>query len=251
MSTGSIGASRAKDFPLSADFPSIEPTGSEHRVSLHQPSQGLKGALVKGQKDSQNRHSGTNGLWLNPKSFVFFDRLSGAKRFEVNAASDGSMPIEESSSLLAMQCVVRGQTPQDFRVMVSVGDDLLSGLLPRAGKLIEACMSTALPMHITQRQQEVLRGILQNLSNKEIAASVHLAERTVKFHVSALLQKFNVANRVSLMQKAGDMLSPEKKPADNGSAAVPALIQRRPPLNGGKLSPQLVRLGASERRAAR
>jgi DNA-binding NarL/FixJ family response regulator len=38
-------------------------------------------------------------------------------------------------------------------------------------------MSTVLPMHISQRQQEVLRGIIQNLSNKEIASKLNLAER--------------------------------------------------------------------------
>jgi DNA-binding CsgD family transcriptional regulator len=211
----------------------------------------LVGALVKDQKGHQTRKPGANGFRLNPKTFVFIDRSSGTKRFEVNAAPDGSMPVEESSSLLAMQCVVRGLTPEDFHVMVSVGDDLLSGLLPRTSRLIEACMSTSLPMHISQRQQQVLRGVLQNLSNKEIAAKLNLAERTVKFHVSALLQKFNVPGRVSLMQKAGDILSPEKKPAGNGPAEVPPLIPHRSPLTGGVLPPQLVRMTASERRATR
>jgi DNA-binding CsgD family transcriptional regulator len=206
---------------------------------------------VKGQKDQKPRRPDANGFRLNPKTFVFLDRASGTKRFEVNAAPDGSLPVEESSSLLAMQCVVRGQTPQDFHVMVSVGDDLLNGLLPRASRLIEACMSTVLPMHISQRQQEVLTGVLQNLSNKEIAAKVNLAERTVKFHVSALLQKFNVTGRVSLMQKAGDMLSPGKKPGANGEPEVPPVIQLCAPLTGSNLPAQLARLTSSERRAAR
>jgi len=36
----------------------------------------------------------------------------------------------------------------------------------------------------------VLSGISQDLSNKEIAAKLSLSERTVKFHVSAMLEKF-------------------------------------------------------------
>ena len=38
--------------------------------------------------------------------------------------------------------------------------------------------------------------------SKEIAAKLNISARTVKFHVSALLAKFNVRNRLSLMLKA-------------------------------------------------
>jgi hypothetical protein len=39
---------------------------------------------------------------LHPISFVFVDRLTGTKRFEVNAGLDGSLPTNEAVSLLAM-----------------------------------------------------------------------------------------------------------------------------------------------------
>jgi len=44
--------------------------------------------------------------------------------------------------------------------------------------------------NLSRQEQEVLDSLLQNLSNKEIASKLNIAERTVKFHVSNLLNKF-------------------------------------------------------------
>jgi len=41
--------------------------------------------------------------------------------------------------------------------------------------------------------------LLENLSNKEIASKLNIAERTVKFHVSNLLTKFGVRRRADLI----------------------------------------------------
>lgn len=50
----------------------------------------------------------------------------------------------------------------------------------------------------TARELEVLPLVQQGLANKEIAGKLHMAERTVKLHVSALLKKFNVTERHQL-----------------------------------------------------
>ena len=55
---------------------------------------------------------------------------------------------------------------------------------------------------LSPREREVLECVLRNLSNKEIGARLNVSERTVKYHVSALLAKFNVRDRVSLMREA-------------------------------------------------
>lgn len=52
---------------------------------------------------------------------------------------------------------------------------------------------------LTQREQEVSDGLLQNLSNKEIAKKLGITERGVKFHVSNLLDKFQVRRRTDLI----------------------------------------------------
>ncbi|HYN87952.1 MAG TPA: response regulator transcription factor [Ardenticatenaceae bacterium] len=48
---------------------------------------------------------------------------------------------------------------------------------------------------LTQREREVLRLIAAGRSNKEIAATLHLTEGTVKGYVSAILAKLGVADR--------------------------------------------------------
>jgi DNA-binding NarL/FixJ family response regulator len=53
--------------------------------------------------------------------------------------------------------------------------------------------------NLSRREQEVLDSLLENLSNKEIANKLNIAERTVKFHVSNLLSKFGVRRRADLI----------------------------------------------------
>jgi DNA-binding NarL/FixJ family response regulator len=48
---------------------------------------------------------------------------------------------------------------------------------------------------LSARQREVLRLIAGGRSNKQIAASLEISERTVKFHVTAIMNKLGVDNR--------------------------------------------------------
>ena len=56
--------------------------------------------------------------------------------------------------------------------------------------------------HITSREQEIIEGICQGLSNKEIAQSLALSPHTVKAHLNRIFKKFNVTNRSKLMALA-------------------------------------------------
>ena len=56
-------------------------------------------------------------------------------------------------------------------------------------------------LRLTQRQAELLDCLLTGQSNREIAERVHLAEGTVKNHVSALLLMFGVRSRAQLISR--------------------------------------------------
>ena len=132
--------------------------------------------------------------------------MSGAARFKVEACTDGSLPVDRAASLLAIHCLARRQAPSDFLIMVGTGDDLLAGVTLRAEQMLTAAWATEIPIRLSRREQEVLLGVLQQLANKEIAARLNLSERTVKFHVSSLLAKFGVRDRVGLMRDAAHFL---------------------------------------------
>ena len=48
---------------------------------------------------------------------------------------------------------------------------------------------------LSPRQRDVLRLIAEGRSNKQIAASLSITERTVKFHVTSIMNKLGVDNR--------------------------------------------------------
>jgi DNA-binding NarL/FixJ family response regulator len=52
---------------------------------------------------------------------------------------------------------------------------------------------------LSPREIQVLDLLLDNLSNKEIASRMKIAERTVKFHVSNVLTKFGIHRRADLI----------------------------------------------------
>jgi DNA-binding CsgD family transcriptional regulator len=176
---------------------------------------------------------------VQPTAFVFFDRKTGMRRFEVQAGDNGRMPVDQAASLLAIHCVARQQQPRDFDVMVSAGEDLVEGIAGRANKLIRSCSGFKIAgMPLSRRQNEVLASIAQNLSNKEIAAKLGVSVRTVKFHVSTLLEKFEVRGRVDLMLEAAEFLPIEgvhKRVAANASAAVAAAAALMPAVQPARL----------------
>ena len=52
---------------------------------------------------------------------------------------------------------------------------------------------------LSPRERQVHEALLENLSNKEIAAKLNLSERTVKFHVSNVLAKHRLRRRADLI----------------------------------------------------
>ena len=145
----------------------------------------------------------------NPnETYFFYDKNTGAAHFHVQADSNGRFPLDQAAGLLAMHCMVRGQSPADYVVMVQANHSELDELSLRATKLLEAGQSAKSGVRLTRREEEVLEGVMRSQSNKEIACSLNLSERTVKFHVSSLLAKFRVRGRMELVREASRHAAP-------------------------------------------
>jgi two-component system, NarL family, response regulator LiaR len=81
--------------------------------------------------------------------------------------------------------------------MVHRGEGLLHPTV--AAKLMQEFAQyekrAASPDQLTEREMDVLRLIARGMSNKEIASELSVAEKTVKTHVSNILQKLHLADR--------------------------------------------------------
>ena len=58
------------------------------------------------------------------------------------------------------------------------------------------------PAGLTRREQEVLEQLATGATNPAIAAALHLSERTVVHHVSAILHKLGAATRLAAIEQA-------------------------------------------------
>lgn len=57
-------------------------------------------------------------------------------------------------------------------------------------------------LRLSERESQVLGGIGRGLSNRAIGQELHISERTVKFHVTSLLNKLDADNRAQAVARA-------------------------------------------------
>ena len=67
--------------------------------------------------------------------------------------------------------------------------------LPDRSAAMSSQPSTRMRSGLSERESEILRGLVAGQSNKAIARDLHISEATVKVHVKALLRKMQVTNR--------------------------------------------------------
>ena len=153
--------------------------------------------------------------------FVFCEKRTGVAQFRASSAADLDCTIERISGLLAIQCLVRGQEPGDFEIMVPAEKPFVERLVSRARELLKEGRAVACPASLSPRQKEVLHSVINNRANKEIASKLNITVRTVKFHISTLLSKFGVDSRGELARRAAGFVSPTTLPL---STAIVQLV---------------------------
>jgi DNA-binding NarL/FixJ family response regulator len=66
----------------------------------------------------------------------------------------------------------------------------------------------AIQDHLTRRENDVLKYVLEGLSTREIAEQLNLSEQSVKLHLGRLFRKFDVTNRSQLILMAFTRVCP-------------------------------------------
>ncbi|UTH75981.1 response regulator transcription factor [Chromobacterium sp. IIBBL 290-4] len=82
-----------------------------------------------------------------------------------------------------------------------LGRSLLLQLCQRFGSLVPDAAQADWRRQVSPREAEVITTLKKGYSNKEIARELDITERTVKAHLSAIFQKFNVEDRLQLLLK--------------------------------------------------
>jgi len=134
---------------------------------------------------------------------LVFDAVrAGAQAYLLKDAS-------EDEVLETVRAVHRGEsrlTPQVARKVMDQFRALANRLADSAAQLTEAAPMPAqavpatapLPDPLTEREAAVLELIAKGQSNRQIAGTLHLAEGTVKNHVSRIMQKLHANTRTEL-----------------------------------------------------
>jgi DNA-binding NarL/FixJ family response regulator len=140
--------------------------------------------------------------------------LDQPARVLVLTAFDTDERILEAVQAGAQGYLLKGAKPAEIFDAVRVvhsGGSLLqpavaNSLLRALNSASKAATSPALAgpdiEPLTEREREVLVLIAKGLRNKEIADTLFISERTVKFHANALYQKLNVTSRTEAVSFA-------------------------------------------------
>jgi DNA-binding NarL/FixJ family response regulator len=100
-----------------------------------------------------------------------------------------------------------------YRGLHPIGDDhevltatltAVAGGAPALDAWLSRVVAPAETPNLTRREAEVLDHVRLGLPNKLIGRRLGIAERTVKHHVSALMRKFGVRDRMSLVVRHRD-----------------------------------------------
>lgn len=85
---------------------------------------------------------------------------------------------------------------QVFRGELSIHPSIARKVIQELNRSQEASRAPLTPSPLTEREEEILQLLAQGVENKEIARRLTLRDATVRTHVSNILSKLQLANRV-------------------------------------------------------
>ena len=171
------------------------------------------------EENGRERREGKQKPTDQTNVFVFCEKTSGVAQFRAGSFGTSEFSLDRVAGLFAMQCLVRGYDPNDFVVLVPAEKEVAAQIVSRATDLLEEGRSVTGPGTLSPRQKEILHSVVCNHANKEIASKLNITVRTVKFHISSLLSKFGVDNRIELARRAAGVLRPAVLELEAASAA--------------------------------
>jgi DNA-binding NarL/FixJ family response regulator len=124
-------------------------------------------------------HSVCQLLFLGMNGFLTYDQVTESLLFAVRSVLDGAVWID----------------PQVLRKYMSMGRRAKEALAPSIEET-----------PLTIREEEVLRLAQERLSNKEIASLLNIEVSTVKFHLSNIFSKRQIASRSDLWRHTGTQI---------------------------------------------
>ncbi|MFN2250954.1 MAG: response regulator [Anaerolineae bacterium] len=141
------------------------------------------GTGIEACRQIRARAPGTQVLVLT--SFADTDVVMDA--IEAGAAGYVLKQLDTDSLLSAIRRVRDGDAVLD----PAVTRDLLQRVRAAAADERESAFKD-----LTERELEVLRLVAEGMTNAEIAADLYLSEKTVRNHVSSILAKLELSNRI-------------------------------------------------------
>mgnify|MGYP003909274857 CR=1 FL=1 len=155
-------------------------------------------------------------LWSEAKIILLFERASAADLQKLLASEiDGCIPLFASPNTLVgtLQQIIAA----NLRILIletaacssmpcttawqEEGDelDLATNNLPRSDDqengAIDRTPSLRIPHGLSEREEEVLKGVVRGHSNKMIARTCGVTDATIKVHMKSILRKIRVENR--------------------------------------------------------
>jgi len=118
--------------------------------------------------------------------------------FRLGIALQKAGNLEKTQELL--QKALQEARQLGMRPFISKIELVLEGLTPQKRTIFEKTIPVGIPL--TERQMDILKGISDGLSNKEIASKLYLSTRTVDMHVGNILDRLNCRSRAEAVKVA-------------------------------------------------